>query len=103
MDRDGDRNIDNQFNMLCSVCRPHADDNDDKKIMIMRFILCAVSMMLFLIHPDAFVPAGGRPNTINGDNWKEFLGPNGKPSSTLIVEGTYMHSYCTHVYAYILT
>ena len=37
---------------------------------------------------DAFVPAGGRPNTINGDNWKEFLDSNGKPSSPLIVEGT---------------
>ena len=36
------------------------------------------------------MPAGGRPNTINGDNWKEFLGPDGVPSSTLIVEGMYM-------------
>ena len=43
------------------------------------------------IHPwlssDAFVPAGGRPNTINGDNWKEFLDAKGVPSSPLIVEG----------------
>jgi len=41
----------------------------------------------FRIKADAFVPAGGRPNTINGDNWKLFLDENGKPSSPLIVEG----------------
>ena len=29
----------------------------------------------------------GRPNTINGDNWKQFLDDQGKPSSPLIVEG----------------
>lgn len=36
---------------------------------------------------DAFVPCGGRPNAINGKNWKEYLQPNGKPSSRVIVEG----------------
>ena len=39
---------------------------------------------------DAFVPAGGRPATINASNWKDFLtdGPDGTtPSSKLIVEG----------------
>lgn len=36
---------------------------------------------------DAFVPAGGRPGTMNGDNWRRFLGADGKPSSRLIVEG----------------
>ena len=36
---------------------------------------------------DAFVPCGGRPNAINGRNWKEFLQPNGTPSSKVIVEG----------------
>jgi glutamate dehydrogenase len=35
---------------------------------------------------DAFIPAGGRPATINADNWQEFL-LNGHPSSRLIVEG----------------
>ncbi len=36
---------------------------------------------------DAFIPGGGRPATINDRNWREFLLPNGKPSSPLIVEG----------------
>jgi len=36
---------------------------------------------------DAFVPAGGRPNTINIHNYKQFLAEDGSPSSSLIVEG----------------
>jgi glutamate dehydrogenase len=37
---------------------------------------------------DAFIPAGGRPNTIHEGNWRQFLRPdNGQPSSKLIVEG----------------
>jgi len=36
---------------------------------------------------DAFIPGGGRPSTINERNWREFLLPDGKPSSRLIVEG----------------
>lgn len=36
---------------------------------------------------DAFIPAGGRPNTIHEGNWRAFLLPDGKPSSRLIVEG----------------
>lgn len=36
---------------------------------------------------DAFVPCGGRPNAINGKNWKEYLQPNGTPTSKVIVEG----------------
>ena len=42
---------------------------------------------------DAFIPAGGRPATINGDNWRHFLISDdteyseGRPSSRLIVEG----------------
>jgi glutamate dehydrogenase len=44
--------------------------------------------MAFRIKSDAFIPAGGRPNTINGRNWKQFLLEDGKtPSSPLIVEG----------------
>lgn len=39
------------------------------------------------VKADVFVPAGGRPNTINAGNWKQFLGEDGKPSSSLIVEG----------------
>jgi len=43
--------------------------------------------MHFRVKADAFVPAGGRPNTMNGENWRQFLDINGKPSSPLIVEG----------------
>ncbi len=39
------------------------------------------------IESDAFVPAGGRPRTINEDNWQEFMLPCGQPSSRVIVEG----------------
>lgn len=37
---------------------------------------------------DAFVPAGGRPATMNSSNWADFLLPDGKtPSAKVIVEG----------------
>ena len=39
------------------------------------------------VQADAFIPAGGRPNTIDESNWKQFLLPDGTPSSPLIVEG----------------
>jgi glutamate dehydrogenase len=38
------------------------------------------------VYADVFVPAGGRPETINGHNWSRFLGPAG-PQSRLVVEG----------------
>jgi len=36
---------------------------------------------------DAFVPCGGRPGTININNWREHLQSNGTPTSRVIVEG----------------
>ena len=45
------------------------------------------------VEADAFIPAGGRPATLNGDNWRHFLIADdteygeGRPSSRLIVEG----------------
>uniref|UniRef100_A0A7R9WHY9 Glutamate/phenylalanine/leucine/valine/L-tryptophan dehydrogenase C-terminal domain-containing protein n=1 Tax=Pseudictyota dubia TaxID=2749911 RepID=A0A7R9WHY9_9STRA len=39
------------------------------------------------IEADAFVPAGGRPNTIDVHNYRQFLKPDGTPSASLIVEG----------------
>ena len=39
------------------------------------------------LEADAFLPAGGRPNTINIHNYKQFLNASGEPSSPLIVEG----------------
>lgn len=39
------------------------------------------------IQADAFLPAGGRPNTVNVHNYKQFLNTDGTPSAPLIVEG----------------
>jgi len=37
---------------------------------------------------DAFVPAGGRPSTVNAANWRDFMQPDGvTPSARLVVEG----------------
>jgi glutamate dehydrogenase len=39
------------------------------------------------VRSDVFVPAGGRPQSINESNWSRFLGADGRPASRLIVEG----------------
>ncbi len=39
------------------------------------------------IESDAFIPCGGRPASIHGSNWKNFLKVDGTPSSRIIVEG----------------
>lgn len=39
------------------------------------------------LEADAFVPAGGRPFTIDEHNYRSFLKADGSPSSPLIVEG----------------
>lgn len=36
---------------------------------------------------DLFLPCGGRPDTINARNWREFLGPDNAPSARAVVEG----------------
>jgi len=36
---------------------------------------------------DAFIPAGGRPATIHGGNWKNFITEDGTPSAKVIAEG----------------
>lgn len=43
---------------------------------------------------DIFVPAGGRPRTINENNYQDFLEEKGKPTSKAIVEGANL--YLTH-------
>ena len=43
--------------------------------------------MCFRLKADAFVPAGGRPGSINAKNWRNFMLPDGQPSAPLIVEG----------------
>jgi len=39
------------------------------------------------LEADAFVPCGGRPNTIDENNFAQFLHEDGTPTSKLIVEG----------------
>ena len=41
----------------------------------------------FTVQADLFIPGGGRPETIDEDNWQRFLLPDGTPSARVIVEG----------------
>lgn len=41
----------------------------------------------FVTKADVFVPAGGRPYTVNEKNWNLFLGADGQPTCRAIVEG----------------
>jgi len=43
--------------------------------------------LTFTVTTDLFIPAGGRPETIDGQNWRLFLDEKGLPSSKVIVEG----------------
>jgi len=35
----------------------------------------------FSVKADLFIPAGGRPETIDGSNWKRYLAEDGSPSA----------------------
>ncbi|THB68473.1 MAG: amino acid dehydrogenase [Desulfovibrio sp.] len=39
------------------------------------------------VKADLFLPAGGRPDTINGANWRDFLDSESKPTARAVVEG----------------
>ena len=39
------------------------------------------------VEADLFIPSGGRPDTVNMSNWKQFLRRDGTPSARGIVEG----------------
>jgi glutamate dehydrogenase len=41
----------------------------------------------FSVRADLFIPAGGRPETIDEENWRQFLSADGTPSARVIVEG----------------
>lgn len=41
----------------------------------------------FNVAADLFIPAGGRPETIDSSNWQQFLLTDGSPSAPVIVEG----------------
>jgi glutamate dehydrogenase len=43
--------------------------------------------LIFSVPADLFIPAGGRPETVDGQNWRSFLDDKGQPSSRVIVEG----------------
>jgi len=43
--------------------------------------------LIFSVPADLFIPAGGRPETIDSQNWRSFLDDKGQPSSRVIVEG----------------
>jgi glutamate dehydrogenase len=42
---------------------------------------------LHRVPADLFIPAGGRPETIDASTWRRFLLPDGRPSAPVIVEG----------------
>lgn len=43
--------------------------------------------LVFTVETDLFIPAGGRPETIDSGNAERFLTTEGKPSSSVIIEG----------------
>ena len=43
--------------------------------------------IIFSHYTDIFLPCGGRPETINDENWKKLFGNNDKPTTRAIVEG----------------
>jgi glutamate dehydrogenase len=43
--------------------------------------------LVFTVAADLFIPAGGRPETIDRSTWQQFLLADGKPSARVIVEG----------------
>jgi len=49
--------------------------------------------LVFTVEADLFIPAGGRPETIDGQNWEQFLDERKNPTSRVIVEGA--NSYIT--------
>ncbi|NVN90916.1 MAG: NAD-glutamate dehydrogenase, partial [Desulfuromonadales bacterium] len=49
--------------------------------------------LIFTVDTDLFIPAGGRPETIDAQNWELFLDQRKRPSARIIVEGA--NSYIT--------
>lgn len=43
--------------------------------------------LIFTVPADLFIPGGGRPETIDKDNWQRFLREDGSPSARAIIEG----------------
>ncbi len=43
--------------------------------------------LFFKVYADIFIPAGGRPYSVNDKNWEKFLGADGRPTLKAVVEG----------------
>ncbi len=43
--------------------------------------------LVFSVEADLFIPAGGRPETIDGHNWQRFLAADGTPTAGVVIEG----------------
>ena len=43
------------------------------------------------IYADVFIPAGGRPRTLDATNYKAFLDKDGKPTARAIIEGANLY------------
>jgi glutamate dehydrogenase len=43
--------------------------------------------LIFTVPADLFIPAGGRPETVDGRNWRRFFPEESDPTLRLIVEG----------------
>ncbi len=41
----------------------------------------------FTVPADLFIPAGGRPETVDASTWERFFLPDGTPSARVIIEG----------------
>ena len=47
----------------------------------------AYNSLAFTVDADLFIPAGGRPETIEAGNVQKFINADGKPSARVIIEG----------------
>ncbi|WP_020675042.1 NAD-glutamate dehydrogenase domain-containing protein [Geopsychrobacter electrodiphilus] len=43
--------------------------------------------LIFAVPTDLFIPGGGRPETVDDNNWQDFFGADGKPNTRAIIEG----------------
>jgi len=46
---------------------------------------------LHQVHTDIFIPAGGRPRTLNDHNYNDFIDSKGEPTSRAIIEGANLY------------
>lgn len=44
--------------------------------------------LIFTLRADLFLPCGGKPDTIDGQNWRKFFAEDREPCARVVVEGT---------------